>query len=86
MPTKSRPKLYQAGPQEILESSVNTDSVVVGGGGEEAAEGTGESEYLVLVLNDNIGGAGRMVHYKIRSTTQLGKLMRFHCGMMGQTL
>jgi len=83
MPTKTRPKAYQSGPQPIPESTVNTDGVVVGGG---AAERSRETEYLVLVLNDNIGGAGRMVHYKIRPTTKLGKLMRFHCGMMGQTL
>jgi len=43
-------------------------------------------DYLVLVLDDNLGAQGRLTHYKIRPTTKLGKLMRFHCGMMGQTL
>lgn len=43
-------------------------------------------DYLVLILDDNLGAQGRLTHYKIRPTTKLGKLMRFHCGMMGQTL
>lgn len=60
---------------------MGTGPGVVNGTGQGGGAG---SNYLVLVLNDNL--ADREVYYKVRPTTKLGKLMRFHCQMMGQTL
>lgn len=69
-----------------IPAALNVGHPNMGLGNHGLGMGIPGQDYLVLILDDNLGAQGRLTHYKIRPTTKLGKLMRFHCGMMGQTL